>query len=138
MESGRGVNRNKKAVRTDPGGRTSLSLWDLTLPHTGSGSDLTALLVWLPHLTGRTLSQVFNLCQQGLKIFWCPVKDSNLQLSVSKTAAFTNFANWTWWGWMDLNQLCPKTNRFTVCRTSPSVPHPHVRGSISFGLGGWI
>ena len=66
------------------------------------------------------------------------MKDSNLQLSVSKTAASANFANWAWWGWMDLNPLCPKTNRFTVCRTSPSVPHPHVRGSISFGLGGWI
>lgn len=72
------------------------------------------------------------------RVNWCPVKDSNLQLSVSKTAVSTNFTNWAWWGWMYLNQLCPKTNRFTVCRASPSAPHPHVRGSISFGLGGRI
>ena len=121
--------------------RTSEAKWPTSYPPTFRLLGSHILVV--KHFEGKFFFKK-GYCRRGVQKFlkefweWCPVKDSNLQLSVSKTAASTNFANWTWWGWMDLNQLCPKTNRFTVCRASPSAPHPHVRGSISFGLSGWI
>lgn len=48
MESDCAMWAKEKAVKSDPGGRTKLSgVW---LPHAGSGSGLTALLLRLPHL----------------------------------------------------------------------------------------
>jgi hypothetical protein len=42
-----------------------------------------------------------------------------------------------WWGWLDSNQLS-RSNRFTVCRASPSAPHPRETGINNSSLNYWI
>jgi hypothetical protein len=54
---------NKKAVKTDPGGKTPQLLAD-ALPQSGSGSDLTAFMLRFPHLTfALILSTRLMTCQ---------------------------------------------------------------------------
>lgn len=52
---------NKKAVKTDPGGKTPQLLAD-ALPQSGSGSDLTALMLRFPHLTMFALYHAMSGC----------------------------------------------------------------------------
>ena len=74
------------------------------------------------HGNDAIINTFFKQVSTGIK-GWCPVKDSNLQLSVSKTAASTNFANWTkyFWGEGENRTLA---DRFTGCRATTTLPTP--------------